>query len=78
MADLAAFHKAQKLNFSLLSDPDGSAAGKFGSLMNGRPYAARKTYVIDPKGVLRYIDEGVKVDSHGEDLAAILKRLQDA
>ncbi len=73
---LAEFHKAQKLNFPLLSDPDGSAAAKFGSLMKGRPMSDRKTYVIDPKGVLRHIDEGVKVDSHGDDLAAILKRLQ--
>lgn len=76
MADLAKFHKDQKLNFPLLSDPDGSAAKKFDSLMNGRPFAARKTYVIDPEGVLRYIDDGVSVKTHGEDLVAVLKRLQ--
>lgn len=45
--------------------------------MRGRPMSARKTYVIDPQGVLRHIDEGVKVDSHGDDLVAILERLQD-
>ena len=73
---MAKFHKDQKLNFPLLSDPDGSAAKKFGSMMNGRPYAARKTYVIGPEGKLRYIDEGVNVKTHGEDLVALLVRLQ--
>jgi len=70
----AKFVKEQELNFPLLSDPDGSAAGRLGVLMADKPYTNRITVVVDDKGVVRMVDTGVKVDSHGKDLvAAILK-----
>lgn len=72
----AAFHAAQKLNFSLLSDPDGSVASKFGVLGQRRPYARRKTFVIDPKGKLRHVSDRVDVSKHGAELAALLRKLQ--
>jgi peroxiredoxin len=34
------------------------------------------TFVIDPAGVLRAIDEQVKVESHGTDLAELVRKLQ--
>lgn len=71
----ARFVKEQKLNFQLLSDPDGSMARKYDVLWRGA-YTKRVTFVIDPKGVLRAIDDGVKVQSHGADLVALLERLQ--
>jgi len=74
--DLAAFAEAQELNFQLLSDADGSAATKFDVLMEGRPFAGRVTFVLDPKGVVRHIDREVKVDSHGADLAEVIAKLQ--
>ncbi|MCP3914077.1 MAG: redoxin domain-containing protein [bacterium] len=41
VAAMREFAKAQELNFQLLSDPDGSAAAKYGALMESRPYAKR-------------------------------------
>ena len=76
MKSLAKFAEDQKLGFELLSDPDGSAVEKYGTPYEGRPFSKRVTFVIDPEGLLRHIDEGVKVDSHGADLVKLLQRLQ--
>jgi len=70
------FAEAQGLGFRLLSDPDGSVTKKYEVDVEGRPFARRVTIVIDPKGVIRARDEGVKVDAHGRDLVALLKRLR--
>jgi len=77
VADQKKFHTAQELNFPLLSDPDGSAAAKYGALMEGRPFTRRVTFVIDPKGVLRAIDEEVQVASHGGDVIELVERLEE-
>jgi len=71
----AQFVKQQELNFQLLSDPDGSMASKYDILWRGA-YTKRVTFVIDPKGVLRAIDDAVKVRQHGQDLVDLLTRLQ--
>lgn len=71
-----AFHEQQKLNFPLLSDPDGSVAAKYGAMMADKPYSARVTFVIDDKGVLRHRDEKVNVASHGADLAGVVRGLR--
>jgi peroxiredoxin Q/BCP len=72
----AAFAKAQGLAFPLLSDPDGSAAAKYGVLDAKRGYTQRVTFVLDDKGVLRAIDEQVDVTSHGTDLADRIHELR--
>ncbi len=74
MKTQAQFAKDQKLNFPLLSDPDGSAADKYG--VNQGRYAARVTFVIDPKGVLRLVDDKVDVMKHGGDLVDAIYRMQ--
>jgi len=74
--DLAKFAKAEALPFRLLSDPDGSVTKKFEVDMEGRPMAKRVTIVIDPAGVIRARDEGVKVDAHGKDMLELITRLQ--
>lgn len=71
------FHKEQKLNFKLLSDPDGSVAKKYDALAKGGAYSNRYTYVIDPEGVLRYIEKSVNVRSHGMELLDKIVDLQD-
>lgn len=76
VADLALFAGDQELNFRLLSDPDGSAAAKYGVLPEGARFTRRVTFVLDDKGILRAIDEGVKVDSHGEDLVTLIEELR--
>ena len=73
--DLAAFAEAQELNFELLSDPDGSAAKKYGVLAPKRRYTQRVTFLIDEKGVLRHIDTKVDVSKHGADVAKLIKEL---
>lgn len=70
------FHEREELNFPLLSDPDGSAAAKYGALVPGKPFANRLSFVIDPKGVLRAIDDQVDVATHGDDLVALVERLK--
>jgi peroxiredoxin Q/BCP len=74
--DLAKFAKEQTLPFRLLSDPDGSVTKKLEVDMEGRPMAKRVTFVLDPTGVIRARDEGVKIDAHGKDLVETLTRLQ--
>ena len=51
-------------------------AGKYGSLVEGRPFANRLTYVIDPAGVLRAIDDQVDVSRHGDDLLELIEGLK--
>jgi peroxiredoxin Q/BCP len=76
VASQAKFAKAQSLNFPLLSDPDGSAAGRLGVLMKDKPYTNRYTIVLDDKGVVRLVDTEVKVGSHGKDLVEAIKKVK--
>jgi peroxiredoxin Q/BCP len=76
VASCAQFVKQQSLNFQLLSDPDRSVVAKYGAAMAGAQFAARYTYVIDPKGVLRHVDKSVVVTSHGADLVLLLQKLK--
>jgi len=72
---VAKFAQDQKLSFSLLSDPDGGVARKYGVLGDGA-FARRVTFVLDPEGVVRHVDEKVNVTTHGADLAAVIEKLQ--
>ena len=74
VATQKAFAESQKLSYPVLSDPDGSAAGKY-QVLRGR-YASRVTFVIDPDGVIRHVDRSVNVSEHGVELAAVLQKLQ--
>ena len=75
VADLGKFAKDQKLEFQLLSDPDGSVAKKFG-VLSKRGWANRVTFIIDPGGMVATIDDSVDVSKHGGDLVGLLKELQ--
>lgn len=77
VAAQAAFAKAQKLAFPLLSDPDGSAAAKYDVLHPRGGMTKRVTFVIDDQGVLRLIDTEVDVASHGGDLVERIRALQE-
>ena len=77
VADQAKFHEQQELNFPLLSDPDGSVGARYGVLPEGGRWTARVTFVIDPEGVLRAIDDKVQVTSHGEDLVKLIESLRE-
>lgn len=69
------FHTQQKLNFPLLSDPDGSVAKRYHTLVEGKGYTGRVTFVVDPAGAVKHVDRNVQVGSHGADLATVLKSL---
>ena len=77
VATQAAFAKAQKLDFQLLSDPDASVGDKFGVKRKGRFYPRRVTFVIDDKGILRHIGQNVNVMAHGADLAVLIEKLKE-
>ena len=76
VASQARFVEEQKLNFPLLSDPDGSASARLGVLMPDKPYTNRITVVIDDRGVVRLVDKGVKVGSHGKDLVEAIRAMK--
>jgi peroxiredoxin Q/BCP len=70
------FCAEQKLPFPLLADPEGKIAKLFGVFNEERKLSRRVTFLIDPKGIVRAIDEKVNVRTHGQDLIKRLKELQ--
>lgn len=73
---IAAFAKAQHLEFPLLSDPDGGVATKYGVMMVGRPFSKRASFVIDDQGVVRHVDLEVDALNHGRKLIELLAKLR--
>lgn len=79
-ADAVATHKAfcdeEGLQFTLLSDPDGTVSQRYGSWMGDM--SLRNTFIIDPEGVLRVIYPIVSPSRHSQEVLATLKALQAA
>ena len=73
---LAKFTEKQKLNFTLLSDPDHAVADKYGvwgpKKFMGREYDGihRMSFIIDKEGKLRHIMEKVNTKTHHDDVVA--------
>lgn len=75
------FKAKYSLNFTLLSDPDGTvidAYGAWGKKMFGMEGILRKTFIIDPNGMVQKVYGRVTPLGHGEQVIAELKRLQAA
>jgi thioredoxin-dependent peroxiredoxin len=74
------FCTKENLTFKLLSDPEHMVVDKYGSLTHFGPMtvAARHTFLIDPKGVIRkvYLKVDPKVNEHSKDVLADLDDLQ--
>lgn len=73
------FKNKYKLNFTLLSDPDHKvmdAYGAWGKKMFGVAGVQRKTFIIDPTGMVVKAYGRVIPAGHGQQLVAELKRLQ--
>lgn len=74
-----AFKARHNLNFTLLSDPDAvaiTAYGAWGKKMFGMEGILRKTFIIDPEGMVRKVYGRVTPLGHGSQVVAELKSLQ--
>ena len=72
------FCTKENLTFKLLADPNHEVVDKYGSLMSmgTMTVAARNTFIIDPKGVIRKVYLKVSPMPHSEEVLAELATLQ--
>lgn len=73
------FKAKHSLNFTLLSDEDGKvieAYGAWGKKMFGQEGILRKTFIIDPNGMVQKVYGRATPVGHGEAVLADLKKLQ--
>lgn len=73
------FKVKHKLQFHLLSDPDRvaiAAYGAWGPKMFGREGILRRTFLIDPNGIVQKVYGRVTPLGHGRQVAVELRRLQ--
>ena len=71
------FSDKYHLPFSLLSDPDGAIASKYGSFkqLGSLRFASRHTFIIDPAGNIARIYRNVSPKKHSDEIIADLKTL---
>jgi peroxiredoxin Q/BCP len=69
------FAESLGLDYPILSDPDGKTAKAYGILNPAGTAAGRVTFYIGADGKILHVDNKVKTDSHGADIAAKLKEL---
>lgn len=72
---IKAFKKEYALPFELLSDSNAALSGAFDSLTADRQRAARKTFIIDPQGVIAYRFDRAKTDGHADEVLEKLDEL---
>ena len=72
-----AFADKQHLPFTLLSDPGGTVALRYGSLTNLgiMKFAKRQTYLIDPEGLVAKVYLKVDPAEHVQQLLADIRSL---
>jgi peroxiredoxin Q/BCP len=73
------FKAKYMLNFTLLSDPEKTAInayGAWGKKMFGKEGILRKTFIIDPEGVVAKTYGRVTPLGHGDQIIADVKELQ--
>ena len=74
------FKEKHSLNFTLLSDPDKKAIEAYdawGKKMFGKEGVLRRTFIINPDGVVVKVYGRVTPLGHGEQIIADLKTLQE-
>lgn len=80
-ADHEKFKAKHALNFTLLSDPDKAvheAYGAWGKKMFGQEGALRKTFIIDPAGMVQKVYGRVTPLGHGEQVKTDVQQLMGA
>ena len=68
--DHESFCSSEGLDFTLLSDPNGTVSRLYGSWM--APVSLRHTFLIDPKGILRARWTGVRPVGHAQEVLETL------
>jgi peroxiredoxin Q/BCP len=72
------FREKHSLPFTLLADPDHSAAEEYGVWVEKNAYGKKKmgiersTFLIDPDGKVAKVMRRVKPDTHADDVLAAL------
>ncbi|QDU97847.1 peroxiredoxin [Lignipirellula cremea] len=69
------FAESLKLDYPILSDPNGVTASAYGIYNAGRNAAARTTFIIGKDGTILDIDSKVNTAQHASDVAAKLTEL---
>ena len=78
----AGYAERLRLNFPLLSDPEGEVCRKYGVIQNKetegvrRECLVRSTFVIDKKGVIRHVAYDVRPRGHAAEVFDVVKRLR--
>lgn len=76
------FRSKHDLNFTLVADPEKEICKLYDVLgeksMYGKKYfgVKRTTYIIDPSGIVRWVNPNVKVDGHVDEVKQQLTKLQ--
>ncbi len=70
------FCTKESLTFKLLADPGKEVIASYGSLAANGAVAARNTFLIDPKGVIRKVYMKVSPNPHSQEVLADLTELQ--
>ena len=72
------FCAREGLNFKLLADESAKVAAQYDSVMQlqGKQYAARNTFIIDPNGVVRKVYKGVNPTGHSREVLNAVSELQ--
>ncbi len=70
------FCTKENLTFKLLADPSKNVIGSYGSLSGNGAVAARNTFLIDPKGVIRKVYTKVNPNPHSAEVLAALGELE--
>ena len=78
MARLKSFKEKYNLPFVLLSDLDRTVSKAYKTLMFGGFLSERRTFIIDPRGVIAHVFDSVSTGTHDKEVAAVLKQLQAA
>jgi peroxiredoxin Q/BCP len=71
------FKEKLSLPFELIADPDQKVVELYG-VKGWLGMAKRRTFIIDPEGILRAVIDDVDTRKHAEQVQDLLKRLQPA
>ena len=71
---LAAFHQAHHLNFTLLADPESKVIRQYGTKMPILKLSKRWTFIVDPELKIRDIDRDI---DPAKDADRVARRIQE-